>query len=208
LQHIRPDHGEADDIARAIRPGMRIIDMVAAKIIAGGGDALPFRRQHLDDLIALERIADAHRPGPAFAVDALALDVAARLDAEIAEAHAQKLPRRVADRPALDHAAGIDGPVRAGDVEIAAGLPPCLFAQRHDLPQARREILFTDLAAIETGNLAVVPEGTELRIHGAKFREHRVQILRADASIRHGHGDGHAHDAARLTHGSNASQPA
>src|SRR5665213_1847427 len=91
LHHIGADDGEADDIVRAIAAGVRVIDMVAAQIIARSGDAAAPGYQHLDDLIGLERIADTHRPVFAFVIDAMTLDVAPGRDAEIREAHSHEL---------------------------------------------------------------------------------------------------------------------
>jgi hypothetical protein len=128
------------------------------------------------------------------------LNVPACRHAEIGKTHIGQLPGRIAYRPALDHAAGIDRPVRAGDVEIAIGFPPGFLAQGEDFPHAGRKIGFADLAAIETANFAVVLEGAELRIGRGKFREHRFQVPAADMFVRHSQRDGHAHDGARFSH--------
>src|SRR5580698_8131922 len=193
------------DIVRSVPPGVRIIDMLAAQIIAGGGDAAALGYQHLDDLIGLEGIAHAHRPILALVIDAMTLDVAAGRDAKIREAHFDELPGGVPDRPALDHAAGIDRAVGAANVEIARRFLLGLFTQGKNLAHARGQIALSDLAAIETGDFAVVLEGTELPVCGHKFREHRIQVVLASPLVQHSHADGHAHDDARLTHWPNVS---
>src|ERR1700761_3575591 len=87
LEHIRTDDREAHHIVRSIPAGVRVIEMVAAQIIPRGGDAMAIGPEYLDDLIAHERIADAHCPRAAFGIDAVALDIAAGRYAEIGIAH-------------------------------------------------------------------------------------------------------------------------
>ncbi len=102
------------------RWAVRVVDMLAAHIGAGGGDAASLRRHRLDDLVRVERVADADHPVVAFRVPAAASGCRRR------RRRRSLRPRLAAIRSAALRMAqpltmpdGSSSPVRPADVEIA-----------------------------------------------------------------------------------------
>src|SRR5437868_8889749 len=105
--------------------------MLSADRCARGGDATVAGCQHFHNLVHVERIADADAPGLALAVCSNRLDIAPRVDVEVAAAGQSHDLGRLVDRPALDYAGRVVYSV-AQDIKIAVGLLPRALGQRED----------------------------------------------------------------------------
>src|SRR5215467_5387480 len=95
---------------------MRIVDMLPANGGSRGGNSLIGDRQHLHNLIAIERVTDADAPGITIFLSRY-LDVAASIDVEIGPSGFFEQMRGLKDGPTLDDARGINQTVMP-DVEI------------------------------------------------------------------------------------------
>ena len=198
FQNIPADDGEAGDAGGRRGLGVGIVDVCAPQIGAGGRHARAPRNQYLDDLFRLEGVADADAPVPATFVPAASLDVAAGIHEEIAQAAPGQGPRRLADRPTLDDAAGIKRAIRPPYVEIAVAVDPRLFRQGQDLVHLAAAFGRGYLAAIETRQLALGLERAEACIGLDKAVERRLEISLARRCVGDRYAYRHSHDQARL----------
>src|ERR1700678_4571240 len=124
LQHIAADDGQAHDILDHPTRPMRIVDVGAVSIGGGGGDAAASRRHGLDDLLRVEWVANADRPILPIAILAAGLDVAAGIEEKVPDTRTMDDMGSIADGPPRHDAGRVQEPIRAADLEIAAGLAP------------------------------------------------------------------------------------
>ena len=173
---------------------MRVDDVLAAEVGAGGREREVVRLDDGRDQIGLPRVLDAGAPRALGERSAAHADVAAGVDRVVPQAVPVEQLAAAVDRPALDETGRVDARQRLeARVEVTAGLLAQLVATGEDGPHVAMALGDRELAAVQAADLAARLVRREALVDLAEPGEQPLERPGVGV-VAHVDDDRHAHD--------------